>query len=126
MLYPPPRLGDWGGGNDNPHGYVSWVYETCLAKSVFKTGSCSCTGRGGWSYREGQTAVREWIQYSLRDLFNTMPLLQAAQGEEYRTDMGVAFTVLGGPRPVRYLGLNLMNSFPGVGIVTISLFSYPW
>jgi hypothetical protein len=30
------------------------------------------------------------------------------RGEEYRRDMGVAFIALGGPRLVRYLGLNLM------------------
>jgi hypothetical protein len=48
------------------------------------------------------------------------------RGEECRRDMGVAFTALGGPRPVRYLGLNLMNSFPGVGVVAISLLSHPW
>jgi hypothetical protein len=36
-------------------------------------------------------------------------------GEEYRRDMGVAFTALGGLRLVRYLGLNLMNSLLGGG-----------
>jgi hypothetical protein len=37
------------------------------------------------------------------------------RGEEYRRDMGVAFIALGGPRLIRYLGLNLMNSFLGEG-----------
>jgi hypothetical protein len=35
-----------------------------------------------------------------------------------------AFTALGGPRLVRYLGLNLMNSLPGVGVVAINLLSH--
>jgi hypothetical protein len=45
-------------------------------------------------------------------------------GEEYRRDMGVAFTVLGGPRLVRYLGLNLMNPLLGEAVVAINLLSH--
>jgi hypothetical protein len=47
-------------------------------------------------------------------------------GEEYRRDMGVAFTALGGPRLVRYLGLNLMNPLLGKGVVAVNLLSYHW
>jgi hypothetical protein len=47
-------------------------------------------------------------------------------GEEYRRDMGVAFTALGGPRLVRYLGLNLMNPLLGEGVVAVNLLSHHW
>jgi hypothetical protein len=45
---------------------------------------------------------------------------------QYRRDMGVAFTALGGPRLVRYLGLNLMNSLLGEGVVAVNLLSHHW
>jgi hypothetical protein len=49
---------------------------------------------------------------------------EGRRGEEYRRDMSVAFIVLGGPRLVRYLGLNLINPLLGEGVVTINLLSY--
>jgi hypothetical protein len=58
---------------------------------------------------EGQT--ENGIQHSPRGLFDTTPLLQAARGGDERNTeeiWGVAFTAPGGPRLVRYLGLNLM------------------
>jgi hypothetical protein len=45
-------------------------------------------------------------------------------GDEYRRDIGAAFTALGGPRLIRYLGLNLMNSLLGEGVVTVNLLSH--
>jgi hypothetical protein len=45
-------------------------------------------------------------------------------GEEYQKDIGVAFIVLGELRLVRYLGLNLINSLLGEGVVTINLLFY--
>jgi hypothetical protein len=47
-------------------------------------------------------------------------------GDEYRRDMGAAFTALGGPRLVRYPGLNLMNSLLGEGVVAVNLLSHYW
>jgi hypothetical protein len=47
-------------------------------------------------------------------------------GEEYRRDMGMAFTVLEGPRLVRHLGLNLMNPLLGEGVITVNLLFHYW
>jgi hypothetical protein len=114
---------------------ASWAHEACLAKSVFKTGGCPTCKRSIFliddkivlarAVADGDTGkvwllLENGIQHSTRDVFDTTPLLQAARGgeerrgEEYRRDMGVAFTALGGPRLVRYLGLNLMF-VPGCG-----------
>jgi hypothetical protein len=45
-------------------------------------------------------------------------------GEECRRDMGVAFTALRGPRLIRYLSLNLMDSLLREGVVTVNLLSH--
>jgi hypothetical protein len=72
----------------------SWAHEACLAKSVFETGSCPTCRKSILMIDDeivlGQAAVdgdaeklrrllENGIQYSLRSLFDSTPLLQAAQ-----------------------------------------------
>jgi hypothetical protein len=105
MLHLPVRLGDWGGGDDNPLWVCILAHEACLAKSVFKTGGCPTCRRSFFliddeivlarAAADGDTEkvrrlLENGIQHSPRGLFDTTPLLQAAfriHGEQRRSHL---------------------------------------
>jgi hypothetical protein len=91
MLHLPARLGDWGGGDDNPALSVHPGHtRPGLAKSVFKTGGCPTCRRSlfliddeivlAQAAADGETEkvrrlLENGIQHSPRGLFDTTPLL---------------------------------------------------